>query len=170
MFFQAFQELLAEKGFDQISVQDIAEKSTLNRATFYDHFRDKFALLEELIGARFENAIEARSDGEAPTCKKRLRMLVLGTCDFFGELSSGCQSQKSQFEPIAESCVRTIICEWILRGLEEQGAKNPQLKATMVSWAITGAAIQGVRDEKMSAEELADAVLPTIQTALEAGD
>ncbi len=170
MLFQAFQELLVEKGFDQISVQDIAERSTLNRATFYDHFPDKFALLEAMISERFGKAIEARMEGGEPACEKSLRQLILAACDFLTELSSGCTKNRRQFEPIAESCVRTILRESILRGLEAHGARNPELKATMVSWAITGAAIQGIREKKMSPEELAAAVLPTIQTALEAGD
>ncbi len=67
MLFQAFQDLLAEKTFDQISVQDISERSTLNRATFYDHFTDKFALLEAIIGERFSTLIDARMAGSEPT-------------------------------------------------------------------------------------------------------
>lgn len=44
---QAFVALLEEKqNFHSISVQDIAERATVNRATFYDHFEDKYALLE----------------------------------------------------------------------------------------------------------------------------
>ena len=60
MLFQALQNLLAEKAFDLISVQDIAERSTLNRATFYDHFTDKFALLEAMIGERVNALIASR--------------------------------------------------------------------------------------------------------------
>ncbi|HWQ84479.1 MAG TPA: TetR/AcrR family transcriptional regulator [Anaerolineales bacterium] len=37
---QAFTELLAEKGFQAISVQDISERATVNRTTFYLHFPD----------------------------------------------------------------------------------------------------------------------------------
>ena len=62
MLFQAFQDLLAEKTFDLISVQDIAERSTLNRATFYDHFTDKFALLEAMTGRTSQGA-HRRPDG-----------------------------------------------------------------------------------------------------------
>jgi hypothetical protein len=47
--------------------------------------------------------------------------------------------------------------------------KNPDLKATMVSWAIAGAALQWSREKKVSADQLADAVLPTLHTALQAG-
>jgi hypothetical protein len=38
----------------------------------------------------------------------------------------------------------------------------------MVSWAITGAALQWNRAKKVSSDHLAEAVLPTLHTALEA--
>ena len=41
---QALAKLLETKEFEKISVQDITEAATLNRATFYDHYGDKFAL------------------------------------------------------------------------------------------------------------------------------
>ncbi|WP_242219747.1 TetR/AcrR family transcriptional regulator [Bacillus cereus group sp. BfR-BA-01380] len=39
--------LIHEKGFDSITVQDIAEKATVNRATFYSHYYDKYDLLDK---------------------------------------------------------------------------------------------------------------------------
>ena len=41
----ALVSLIAEKGFDAITVQDITDRSTLNRATFYLHYQDKQDLL-----------------------------------------------------------------------------------------------------------------------------
>ena len=170
MLFQAFQGLLAERAFDLISVQDITERSTLNRATFYDHFTDKFALLEAMIGERFSTLIEARMAGSEGTCEAGLRQLILAACDFLAEVSSGCQKHQRQFEPFVESQVKTILYEFLLEGIRSHKAKNPELKATMVSWAIAGAALQWSRKKKTSADQLADAVLPTIHTALEAGE
>jgi AcrR family transcriptional regulator len=46
---QALGQLLQSRSFEEITVQDIAEAATVNRATFYDHYTDKFALLEALI-------------------------------------------------------------------------------------------------------------------------
>ncbi len=170
MLFQAFQDLLAEKAFDLISVQDITERSTLNRATFYDHFTDKFALLEAMIGERFSTLIEARMAGSEGTCEASLRQLILAACDFLAEVSSGCQKHQRQFEPFVESRVKTILYEFLLEGIKRHKDKNPELKATMVSWAIAGAALQWSREKKTSADQLADAVLPTVHTALEAGE
>ena len=170
MLFQAFQDLLAVKTFDQISVQDLAERSTLNRATFYDHFTDKFALLEAMMGERFSALIAERLAGNVGTCETSLRQLILATCDFLAGVSSGCQKHQRQFEPIVESRVKAILRASLLEGLRSHGAGNPELKATMVSWAIAGAALQWSREKKTSADELADAVLPTVHTALGAGE
>ena len=161
MLFQAFQSLLAEKTFDLITVLDISERSTLNRATFYDHFPDKFALLESMMGERFGTLMTARMAQSDGTCETALRLLILGACDFLAEVSSGCQKNQRQFEPVVESQVKELMREAVLLALRDHGTENPELKATMVSWAITGAALQWRREKKTSADELADAVLRT---------
>lgn len=45
----AFIELLVEKGFDKITIKDIAERANINRGTVYLHYVDKFDLLEKCI-------------------------------------------------------------------------------------------------------------------------
>jgi AcrR family transcriptional regulator len=37
---RSFNELVAEKGHTGLTVQEIAERATINRATFYAHFAD----------------------------------------------------------------------------------------------------------------------------------
>ena len=161
MLFQAFQSLLAEKTFDLITVLDISERSTLNRATFYDHFPDKFALLESMIGERFGALVAARMVQGDGTCESALRLLILAACDFLAEISSGCQKNQRQFEPMVESQVKEGMREALILALHNHGTENPELKATMVSWAITGAALQWSRERKTSADQLADSILPT---------
>jgi len=50
---------LAEKTFDLISVQDIAERSTLNRATFYGSLHGQIRAAGAMIGERFSMLIAA---------------------------------------------------------------------------------------------------------------
>lgn len=55
----ALVELIDEQGYEKITVQDITQRATLNRATFYLHYRDKLDLLyqsseeilHELVGS-----------------------------------------------------------------------------------------------------------------------
>lgn len=41
--------MMKDKPFDEIKVSDICEKALINRSTFYDHFSDKYELLNSLI-------------------------------------------------------------------------------------------------------------------------
>ncbi len=46
---EALLDLLREKGFNAISVQDITRRAKLNRVTFYLHYRDKEDLLTQTM-------------------------------------------------------------------------------------------------------------------------
>ena len=48
---EALVSLVGEKGYDAVSVAEIAERAMVNRATFYLHYEDKYDLLLEVIGA-----------------------------------------------------------------------------------------------------------------------
>jgi AcrR family transcriptional regulator len=49
MIKDAFLDLIEEKGYESITVKDIAEKAFINRKTFYFHFKDKTFLFNEII-------------------------------------------------------------------------------------------------------------------------
>jgi AcrR family transcriptional regulator len=42
-------ELMTEKRFDDITIQDIADKADVNRGTIYLHYTDKYDLLDRMI-------------------------------------------------------------------------------------------------------------------------
>lgn len=44
-----FIELLSEKDFNEITIQNILDKALINRSTFYKHYSDKYELAEQLI-------------------------------------------------------------------------------------------------------------------------
>jgi AcrR family transcriptional regulator len=45
---QCFTEMVAERGYDEVSVRDVAEALDISKGTILHHFRSKEALLEEL--------------------------------------------------------------------------------------------------------------------------
>ncbi|MBP1755628.1 MAG: TetR/AcrR family transcriptional regulator [Firmicutes bacterium] len=49
-----FIDLLAEKGFEKITINDIAERANINRGTVYLHYVDKFDLLDKCIETYIE--------------------------------------------------------------------------------------------------------------------
>jgi AcrR family transcriptional regulator len=49
-----YPDLIAEKNFDQITIQDISDRANVGRRTVYAHYLDKFDLLEKLIDEYLE--------------------------------------------------------------------------------------------------------------------
>lgn len=170
MLFQALEELLHEKGFDEITMQDLAARSTLNRGTIYTHFRDKFALLAALVEEKFRAIFEARMRGASGTCQESVQQLILTVCDYLGPMMACSQAHQRPFEPIVESTVRTIVRNFLLEGLRESkkcaSCSDAELRATAGSWAICGTVVEWSRTRSTSAEELAKAVLPLVSAGL----
>src|SRR5580698_2452532 len=94
MLMEALARLLNQKEFAEVSVQEIADEATLNRATFYLHYPDKDALLQAMTEARFRELI-ARRGLSFTDCDGALRAIALGVCDYLAETTS-CPSQLSQ--------------------------------------------------------------------------
>jgi AcrR family transcriptional regulator len=139
---EALAALLERADFENISVQDIAEKADVNRATFYAHYGDKYALLESLVETRFERLIEERGivfDG----CESALSAIVLGVCDFLASTPRLECARQRQIEPHLESAVIRLVSRTLRRGLDEHPlgpTASTELIAAAASWAIFGAA------------------------------
>jgi AcrR family transcriptional regulator len=54
LLMQSLVELVIEKGFSAITVQDIADRAMVNRATFYRHYLDKYDLLDHYMNDIYE--------------------------------------------------------------------------------------------------------------------
>jgi AcrR family transcriptional regulator len=171
MLHRAFTDLLAEKTFEEITVHDIAARSTVNRATFYDHFTDKFALLEDIIAENFQAMLCSRMGESVATCPHAVKQLICAVCDFFADLASGCQKHQRQFAPVAESKIKSLLRDFLLLGLRETIPKASkgelELRATMASWAICGAALEWSHAKTASLEAFAESVFSLVSPTLQ---
>jgi AcrR family transcriptional regulator len=82
MIEKAFMELLEEKGFQSITIQEITDRAMVNRATFYDHFADKYALAEYLMREWFRQVLEQKLPPDFRYCASNLQFLVAAVCEF----------------------------------------------------------------------------------------
>jgi len=155
MFMEALARLLTHKEFHDISIQEIADEASLNRATFYLHYADKNALLQAMTATRFRELIERRGLSFS-NCDGALRAIALGVCDYLAE-TTGCPSQLTRL-PLEGSIVPVV------EGMFEEGTANhplapgadPKLLATTAAWAIFGAARQWYQTPgHIPAEEMA---------------
>lgn len=169
----AFMSLLSEKSFEDVSVADVTERAGVNRATFYDHYTDKYGLLEDVIGEDFRGMLGRRMEGTGGTCQEGIKQLILAVCDFLTDLGSKCQKARALFGPLVESKIKGMVRGFLL---EKLTAKNPELavadlelKATMASWAIYGAALEWScnPEQKTEKEVFAERVRPLIMATLQ---
>ena len=139
MLMEALAKLLMKREIEDISVREIADEATLNRATFYLHYPDKNALLQAMTGVRFRDLIERRSI-TFTDCHGALRAVALGVCDYLAE-TTGCPSQLARM-----SLEGSIIP--VIEGMFKEGiSRHPMapgvdtaLQATTAAWAVFGAA------------------------------
>lgn len=144
---EALEKLLREKEFESISVQDIAETATLNRATFYDHYTDKFALLECLVGTRFGELMEKRNirfDG----CAGALKIMATAVCTYLEEMPGADLAAQRQSGQLLETAIVGVVRRMLLEGMKSHPSSkgnSAELVASTVAWAIYGAAKEWVR-------------------------
>jgi AcrR family transcriptional regulator len=170
---RAFGELVAEKGHRGLTVQEIAERATVNRATFYDHFRDQHELLDYFISEYFREQLRRRLPERPGLDEESLRALVLTTCDFLSGLETSCRTSDRQFRPLIVALIASEIFELLLGWIEAAPHKAngrkaaPEVTASMVSWAIFGAGVRWSRDGAAGFEErFADQALSVIAEGL----
>ncbi len=170
---QALIDLMAEKSFQAITVQDIAERATVNRVTFYAHFEDKFALLEYTTRQIIKQQIRSQVPEESNFSPENLARLILTVCEFLSEMGRRCPPPHGQLEPLMEKQIKAEIYEvlrsWLIKMPSGRSKQRPapEQTATIASWAIYGAVAQWRQKEKPEpAREFVQQVLPIIQASL----
>jgi len=142
----ALRNLMQQKSFEEISVQDITDAADVNRATFYDHYTDKFALLDAMVAGGFHRLLAERNVMFDGTCPSAASAIILATCDYLTSThSSGDCNRNSAFEPLMEAGIVAAIRRVILKGIESKPTPEPltpEIVATTVAWAIYGAVKQ----------------------------
>ena len=165
---QALADLLHTRDFDKLSVHEITDAAGLNRATFYAHYPDKFALLECMVASRFHALLDERAIVFDGTCTNALQGIVLGVCDFLAQTLSQlagtpCAAAANPMPPHMESAIIAVVRGMLLEGIRNHpsaSGDSPELLAATASWAIYGAAREWVRTPDHAPSE---AIAATIQ-------
>ncbi|HEU0296427.1 MAG TPA: TetR family transcriptional regulator [Anaerolineales bacterium] len=169
LILRAFEQLLAEKGFESISVQDVTDKAEINRATFYAHFTDKYALLDFSVQQMFRMELEKRTLDACHYTPENLKTLILVVVEFLALLHSDCAQPHQQFESLVEGTIKNILFELLTHWLKQTGTKiSTDIPATVATWAIYGLASHYSHLKKRPAlEKFVDEALPLVAVNLE---
>ncbi|MFJ8519552.1 TetR/AcrR family transcriptional regulator [Lysinibacillus xylanilyticus] len=82
MIRHAFIELLLEKDFEKITVKNIVERAEISRGTFYAHYSDIYAVIEEIENEIMGKTVEFLNDFKAIELIQNPRPFFLKMGDF----------------------------------------------------------------------------------------
>ena len=115
---KSFKELAVHCPIEKITIKEITDGAGVIRPTFYNHFQDKYELLEKIILTELLEPIGILIENRMVTeAFVLLFSSIEKDCDFYMQ-EVRLEGQNS-FESIAKSCVKEILLEII-----EKSAKN----------------------------------------------
>lgn len=171
----SFISLASEKDFNNITVRDITEKATINRATFYAHFDDKFDLLHSTITNTFTDKLKKGLNGHEGFNEEVIANIFLAMCDHHKELSDLCPKGYNSLGTIIESKIKEelqkLIADLVLKGTKNTFVlEDKQLVTTLstiLSWSIYGATYSWNKNGRpISPEELVTKTLPIFKNGM----
>ncbi|AIQ51450.1 TetR/AcrR family transcriptional regulator [Paenibacillus sp. FSL R7-0331] len=137
---KAVLELMGEKSFDEITIQDIADRANLNRGTIYLHYQDKYDLLDKLI----ESHMDELSEMDEWACRLDWSN---GLTPFFEYFEKNYLFFSTMLASKGAPTFRARLLEYVMKGFNEEidrdSGKNAELnEAVMLQY--TGTAYVGI--------------------------
>lgn len=174
LLLEAFMALVQEKrNIHSISIQEIAMRATVNRATFYAHFEDKYALMADWSREKFQRGLVCQFPASSTLQRETLHRLILAVFDFLALSRRYSRPSNRQFEQIYEIAIQQELYVLLLRWLKQTPSEIPRpvetIETTMqaISWAIFGPAAQWSHgDQYISKEVMAHHVLAVVVAGL----
>ncbi len=148
--------LMKKRRFDEITVQDVCEEATVNRATFYAHYPDKDALLACITASRFQGLLSKRGVEFDGTCGQALGNFFLGICEYLAAALGSDPKRQRAMDPQMESAIIAVVRERLLDGLRQHppaSAVSQEVLAATLSGALYGAAKEWVSTPHRGAPE-----------------
>lgn len=166
---QAFLELLKQKDFASISVQDIVDKAEMNRSTFYSHFQDKYELLELTLNTLFSDILSTWIPENSELNEESLiSNLMLAVCQWQIESGQSVNRKLTLSHYIEENTKNQLYtnifsCLEKAAGYTMQEKRQLEIIATMISSSIYGIVLHWNRNwQSVKPEELVKYALPLI--------
>lgn len=130
---EALMLVVEEKGYEAVSVREVAERAMVNRATFYAHYEDKYDLLLDIIGEMFEPVRNSPppTEPDSASALAELRERLVGVLEhiaahsgfYRGVLGDGGSARvRADLRTYLEGLLRQ---QFRVSGVEAEGARVP---------------------------------------------
>lgn len=149
LIMDAFMQLTVEKDFKNITIKDITSRATVNRATFYYHFFDKYDLLEKVLAEDVLKGVLENVNSHDALTPESMKNIFTSILQFQKGLALRCARSYEAFTPKIETIVKEELAR-IFRGFLKE--KHPDwsfekvdLQCIMLSWSLYGMSTKYVK-------------------------
>lgn len=127
----AFFSLAFIKDFEKITIADITKGAQVNRSTFYAHFKDKYDLMEYLMGDFASTSIDNRTSGVVKFDEESINQLVLAVWDFYQQPNIECRSSYGDLVlPQLKEKILNELKVYLSKSLENMYSDNEKKKCS----------------------------------------
>lgn len=148
----ALRSLLNERPFSAITVQDIAERATVNRATFYSHYLDKYDLVASNIRTDLQAMLMKRFAVHPDFTAESLVVFAEAVFRFLADIHDSCPRTARELQDTIGSVVQEDLYEGMMGWLSATtkfedvfAGRSKEGVATVLVWSIYGGAHRWVR-------------------------
>lgn len=145
----AFYSLLNERSYSEISVGEIADRATINRATFYAHYNDKEHLACSIVRSSMEAALLSSLAPDTPLNARTLGRFTGALFTFVAHTQGKCPKHADEMT----ATIMTTLVETIQQALRKwfdldakaillfPGGSKDEV-STILAWAMYGSALR----------------------------
>lgn len=139
LIIEAFIKLAMDRDFKDISIGDITKEATINRASFYYHFKDKFDLLEQVMNEMIQtHVIHSIHIGAIPDIDS-IGNIFNSIVSFLLMINTQCKKNYGEFKPIIEKILKEKLIH-TFNNFADTDSTSGNVCSVMISWALFGAA------------------------------
>ncbi|KKK34443.1 hypothetical protein WQ57_23125 [Mesobacillus campisalis] len=174
LLMDAFLKLTIKKDFKDITIKDITDEATVNRATFYSHFQDKYDLMDAAITEDIlENIVDNLSHYNELNEESIVKIFVTLTqfhTNLTTQLNTQCRrsyaSLSSIIEPKVKKELEKVLYSLLLKQQSKLDSEALKIGAAVLSWGIYGASVDWKHNSSLSVGQYIKIALPFIVTEI----
>ncbi len=143
----ALRSLITETRYSSITVQDISERATVNRATFYAHYIDKNDLAISLFKTNLHESLQKRVPWKSSFNPKNLTEYAIGVFEYLADINDQCPGTAADMQNIIGATLQAEIYDMLDGWYSHSNSSATRFRevssaavVTVLSWSIYGGA------------------------------
>lgn len=138
LIIEAFIKLTMERDFKNINIGDITKEATINRASFYYHFKDKYDLLEQVMGEKILTEVIDSIDNYTTLNIDTISSIYDSIVSFLSAMTTQCRPSHREFMPTIGKILKEKLIN-TFDTLQGNPTSSGNVCSIMISWALFGA-------------------------------